>query len=81
LDKLLRIRRNGIGKKKRYKRPTGKKFTVPYDVALLILVGVLLFTLIATMNWVCKVKEKNNELDMSLKVQHNSQYLRKGIMQ
>ncbi|MCK4641415.1 MAG: hypothetical protein KAU06_08755 [Candidatus Marinimicrobia bacterium] len=69
-----------IGKKKRYKRPTKKKFTVPYDVALLILVGALLFSLIAMMNWTCKIKEKNNELNMSLKVQYNSQYLRKGIM-
>lgn len=70
MDKLLRIRRNGNRQKKRYKRPTGEKFTVPYDVALLILVGVLLFSLIATMNWVCKVKEKKNELNVSLKVQY-----------
>jgi len=77
----LKSGETAIGKKKRYKRPTGKKFTVPYDVALLILVGVLLFSLIAMMNWTCKIKEKNNEPDMSLKVKHDSQYLRKGIMQ
>jgi len=69
-----------IGKKKRYKRPTKKKFTVPHDVALIILVGALIFTLIAIANWGRKVKEKNNEPDMSFKVQYNSQYLRKGIM-
>ena len=77
----LKSGETAIGKKKRYKRSARKKFTVPPDVALLILVGALLFSLIAMINWTCKIKEKNNEPDMSLKAKHDSQYLRKGIMQ
>jgi len=63
---------------KKSRRPKKKKFTVPFDVAMLVLIGSLMFLLFTATNWVCKTRENDDKSVMNYKLTYEIQLLEKG---
>lgn len=62
-----------IAKQKRKKRPKKKKtknMSIPYDVALLVMFGTLMFILFSLTNWVCNSRNEEDIPAISINVQH-----------
>ncbi|MBN2600430.1 MAG: hypothetical protein JXR87_00400 [Candidatus Marinimicrobia bacterium] len=60
-----------IAKQKQKKRPKKKsKFSIPFDVALLVVFGTLIFILLVLTNRVCSPKEDLNIPDISINFKH-----------
>jgi len=63
---------------KKSRRSKKKKFTIPFDVAMLVLIGSLMFLLFAATNWVCKTKEKDDKSITDFRLTYEVQLLEKG---
>jgi len=60
-----------IAKRKQNDRSKKKnKFSVPFDVALLVVFGTLIFILLVLTNRVCKPKDDLNIPDFSINIRH-----------
>jgi len=63
---------------KKSRRAKKKKFTIPFDVAMLVLIGSLMFLLFTVTNWVCKMRDKDDESITNFRLTYEIQLLEKG---
>jgi len=63
---------------KKSRRSKKKNFTIPFDVAMLVLIGFLMFLLFTATNWVCRTREKDDKSITNFRLTYEIQPLEKG---